>query len=109
VCGEEWWDKSRILLEEIDRRVTKKLLSRALLCFGRHVKPFVPAVFAVVSTHHPALRVVGYGPSSLWVIHKESLCLSSGDINRLMMMNTTRRRFVLDAYFVWKLAPLADE
>jgi hypothetical protein len=29
-------------------------------------------------------RVVGYGP---WVIHKEGVCSSSGDINRLMMMN----------------------
>jgi hypothetical protein len=31
-------------------------------------------------------RMVGYGPYSLWVIHKEGLCPSSGDINRLMMM-----------------------
>jgi hypothetical protein len=31
-------------------------------------------------------RVVGYGPFSLWVIHKEDLCSSSRDINRLMMM-----------------------
>jgi hypothetical protein len=31
-------------------------------------------------------RVVGYGPFSLWLIHKEGLCLSSGDINMLMMM-----------------------
>jgi hypothetical protein len=31
-------------------------------------------------------RVVGYGPFSLCVIHKEVLWLSSGDINRLMMM-----------------------
>jgi hypothetical protein len=31
-------------------------------------------------------RVVGYGPFSLWVIHKERLCPTSGDINRLMMM-----------------------
>jgi hypothetical protein len=30
-------------------------------------------------------RVVGYGPFSLWVIHKEGLCPSSGDINRPMM------------------------
>jgi hypothetical protein len=30
-------------------------------------------------------RVVGYGPFSLWVIHKEGLCPSSGGINRLMM------------------------
>jgi hypothetical protein len=31
-------------------------------------------------------RVVGYGPFSLCVIHKEGLCPSSGDINGLMMM-----------------------
>jgi hypothetical protein len=30
-------------------------------------------------------RVVGYGPFSLWVIHKEGLCPSSGELNRLMM------------------------
>jgi hypothetical protein len=34
-------------------------------------------------------RVVGYGPFSVWVIHKEVLCPSSGDINRLMMMMMT--------------------
>jgi serine/threonine protein kinase len=31
-------------------------------------------------------RVVGCGPFSLCVIHKEGLCHSSVDINRLMMM-----------------------
>jgi hypothetical protein len=30
--------------------------------------------------------VVGYYTFSLCVIHKEGLCPSSGDINRLMMM-----------------------
>jgi hypothetical protein len=30
--------------------------------------------------------VVGYGPFFLFVIHKEGLCSSSGDINRLIMM-----------------------
>jgi hypothetical protein len=30
--------------------------------------------------------MVGYGPFSLGVIHKEGLCPRSGDINRLMMM-----------------------
>jgi hypothetical protein len=30
--------------------VTKNLLSRVSPCFGRHVKPFVPTVFVVVST-----------------------------------------------------------
>jgi hypothetical protein len=34
---------------------TKNLLSRSSPCFGRHVKPLVPAAFAVVSTHQPAL------------------------------------------------------
>jgi hypothetical protein len=34
-------------------------------------------------------RVVGYDPFSSCVIHKEGLCLSSGDINRLMMMMTS--------------------
>jgi hypothetical protein len=33
-------------------------------------------------------RVEGYGPFSLCVIHKEGLCPSSGDINRLTMMMT---------------------
>jgi hypothetical protein len=30
--------------------------------------------------------VVGYGLFSLCLIHKEGLCPSSGDINRMMMM-----------------------
>jgi hypothetical protein len=34
-------------------------------------------------------RVEGYGPFSLCVIHKEGLCPSSGDTNRLMMMMMT--------------------
>jgi hypothetical protein len=55
--------------------------------FGRHVKPLVPAAFAVVSTHQPALGTRGV----LWpVLHMEGLCPSSGDFNRLlMMMNVT--------------------
>jgi hypothetical protein len=31
--------------------------------------------------------VVGYGPFSLSVIQKEGLCPSTGDLNRLIMMN----------------------
>jgi hypothetical protein len=30
--------------------------------------------------------VVGYGPFSFWVLNKEGLYTSSGDIKRLMMM-----------------------
>jgi hypothetical protein len=39
--------------------------------------------------------VVGYGPFSLWIIHKEGLCPSSGDINRLMMMRSKCRSLML--------------
>jgi hypothetical protein len=65
----------------------KNLLSQVPPCFGRHVKPLFPAAFAVVSTHQFA-RHYGlhhYGPFPLCVIHKEGLCSSSEDINRLMM------------------------
>jgi hypothetical protein len=44
--------------------VTKKLLSRAPPCFGRHVKPLVSAAFAVVSTHQSALGPRG----GLWPV-----------------------------------------
>jgi hypothetical protein len=44
--------------------VTKILSSRAPPCFGRHVKPLVPAAFAVVSTHQPALGPRG----GLWPV-----------------------------------------
>jgi hypothetical protein len=57
-----------------------------LLCgFGKHVRPLVPAV-VVVSTNLHWGHVVGYGPFSLCVVHKEGLCPSSGDINRLMII-----------------------
>jgi hypothetical protein len=49
------------------------------MCFGRHVKPLVPAAFAVVMS-------VGYGPFFLCVMYKKGLCPSSRDINKLMMM-----------------------
>jgi hypothetical protein len=46
-----------------------------------YLKPLGPTVFAVVSTHHSALGMMGYGPFSFCVIHKEGLCPSSGEIN----------------------------
>jgi hypothetical protein len=49
------------------RWVTKNLLSRAAPCFGRHVKPLVPAVCEVYSNHYFSL-----------VIHKGGLYPSSG-------------------------------
>jgi hypothetical protein len=44
--------------------VTKNLLSRTPPCFGKPVKPLVPAAFAVVSTHQPALGPRG----ELWPV-----------------------------------------
>jgi hypothetical protein len=38
--------------------------------------------------------VVGYVPFSLWEIHKEGLCHSSGDINRLMMMMMIKKNII---------------
>jgi hypothetical protein len=62
--------------------VTKILSSRAPPCFGRHVNHLQ----SLAPTNPHWARVVDYGPFSLWVIHKEGLCPSSGDINRLAMM-----------------------
>jgi hypothetical protein len=56
-------------------RASEGILSR----WSRLYLPFTP-------TNPHWTRVVGYGPFSLWVIHKEGLCPSSEDINRLMMM-----------------------
>jgi hypothetical protein len=50
--------------QSLDRIVTKYLLSRAPPCFRRHVKLLVPAAFAVVSTHQPALGPRG----GLWPV-----------------------------------------
>jgi hypothetical protein len=44
--------------------VTNSLLSQAPPCFGRNVKQLVPAAFAVVSTHQPALGPRG----GLWPV-----------------------------------------
>jgi hypothetical protein len=56
--------------------------------FGRHVKPLVLAAFAVLTPTNPHWACVAdYGPLSFCVIDKEGLCPSSGDINRLMMMD----------------------
>jgi hypothetical protein len=74
--------------------ITKNLLSRAPQCFGRHVKPLVPAALKSLAPTNPHwARVVGYGSFSLCVFHKEGLCPSSGDINRLMMKGISWEKF----------------
>jgi hypothetical protein len=66
---------------------TKNLLFRAPPCLCRHVKPSVPAAFAVIR-NGPAWWVMACSP----YVRKESLCRSSGGINRLMMMSETSER-----------------
>jgi hypothetical protein len=41
---------------------------------------------SIAPTNQHWVRVVGYSPFSLCVIHKEGQCPSSGDINRLIMV-----------------------
>jgi hypothetical protein len=67
-------------LMDIDILISCFFLNNIILCFGRHIKPFVPAAFAVVSTHQSALGPFGglcYS-FSLCVIHNEGLCPSRG-------------------------------
>jgi hypothetical protein len=85
----------------------QNLLSRAAPGLAKHVKPFVPATFAVVSTQQPALGiVVSYGPFSLCVIHKEGLCPNSGDINGLKMMMNIRILSGIKDY--WVMIQISD-
>jgi hypothetical protein len=80
-------DARRCAIAEVKQRwsvtgwVTKNLLSRGtLIRWSRlHLQSLAP-------TNPRWARVVVYDPFSLCVIHKEGLCPSSGDINRLMMM-----------------------
>jgi hypothetical protein len=68
------WVKKKYYLEFL--RASKGTLSRWSQLYLQSLAPTNP---------HWA-RVVGYGPFSLCVIHKEGLCPSRGDTNRLMMM-----------------------
>jgi hypothetical protein len=52
------WKLSNVRKGDIEW-VTKNLLSLALLCFGRRVKPLVLPAFAVVSTHRTVLGPCG--------------------------------------------------
>jgi hypothetical protein len=64
----------------------KKLISTTyVLKVKEEVYTFTTPHLIYLTNPHWA-RVVGYGPFSLWVIHKEDLCPSSGEINRLMIM-----------------------
>jgi hypothetical protein len=70
--------------------VTKNLLSRTPPCFGTRIKPLDRLQLQSLAPINPHwTRVVGYGPFSLCVIHKEGLCPSSRGINGLMMMMMT--------------------
>jgi hypothetical protein len=58
---------------------------------------------SLVPTKPHWARVVGYGLFSLSVIHKEGLCPSSGDINRLMMKNKCGRDASVKKYDGYKI------
>jgi hypothetical protein len=58
------------------------IVDRTPLCFGRHLH------MQSLAPTNPHWAVVGYGSFPLLVIHKEGLCPSSGDNNRLMLMMT---------------------
>jgi hypothetical protein len=64
----------------------KNLLSRAPSCFGTLSRWSRLNLQSLAPTNPNWARVVGDGPFSLCVIHKEGLCPSSGGINRLMMI-----------------------
>jgi hypothetical protein len=58
-----------------------------LFYFISHIrvyKIYIEELYSLALSPHGGL--LGYGPFSLRVIHKEGLCPSSGGINRLMMM-----------------------
>jgi hypothetical protein len=47
---------------------------------------FITSIYITPPTNPHWVHMVGYGPFFLWVIHKEDLCPSNVDINRLMIM-----------------------
>jgi hypothetical protein len=57
-----------------------------LFCTPKYACNITMIVITKSHTNPHWARVVRYGPFSLCIIHKEGLCPSSGDINRLMMM-----------------------
>jgi hypothetical protein len=65
--------------------VTKIIISRAPPCYGRHFSRWSRLHWQTLpGTNQHCARVVGYSSISLCEINKEDLCLSSGDINRLI-------------------------
>jgi hypothetical protein len=59
------------------------LFERRTNC-GQAAMGLQPVITTATNSHWA--RVVGYGPFSLCVIHKDGLCPSSGDIKRLKMI-----------------------
>jgi hypothetical protein len=79
-CGQ----RARFAFVEVKQRTQMLVFQFLHASYGTLL---VAAAFAVVIIHQSALRLRGgHGPFSSCVIHKEDLCPSSGDINRLMIM-----------------------
>jgi hypothetical protein len=64
----------------------QKFIITSSAVLWQHVKQSRLHLQSLAPTNPHWARMVDYGPFSLCVIHKEGLCPSRGDINKLMMM-----------------------
>ncbi|RVE41034.1 hypothetical protein evm_014315 [Chilo suppressalis] len=93
----KWLARSAAIVEvkqlsqwSVIRWVTKNLLSRAPPCFGRHVKPLVPAASAFVSTHQSALALREQG-GFLGKALIEKLLYSCSDLDRIYLLMRSKK------------------
>jgi hypothetical protein len=83
---------------------------KAPSCFGRQLSRWSRLYLQLLApTNSHWVRVVGYGPYTLCVIHKEHMCPSSGGINKLiiMMMSSMVERSVRSACNRGSQAPVS--
>jgi hypothetical protein len=79
--------------------VTKNFISRVSRASEGTLSRWSRLYLQSLATTNPHwTRVVGYGLFSSWVFHKEGLCLSSADINRLMMMVVSKKYYLNKKY-----------
>jgi hypothetical protein len=81
--------KQRILCSQLDFVLNFKSGRENFIVFLYILKTLTNHTHSPTNPHWA--RVVGYGPFSLCLIHKEGFCSSSGDINRLMMSDSQGR------------------
>jgi hypothetical protein len=79
---------------------------RFILYIYKSIFPGFIAYIMYGPTNPHGDRMVCYGPFSLWMIYKEGLCPSSGDINRLMMMYGQQHDTLYTCRSICALMPL---